>query len=81
MTDEIELAGNIFQDLISFFQIVDLDTQIVYPDIIQELNIVIQRIEKLDSIRNQFNINMSEIIAFIKDLFVRAEDNRLLDNL
>ena len=81
MTDEIELAGNVLQDLCKFFQIGDMDTVLSYSDVVEEMSILIRRIEKLDSIRNQFNINMSEIISFIKDIFVRAEDNRLLDNL
>jgi Bardet-Biedl syndrome 2 protein len=81
MTDEIELGGNVLQDLCKSFQINDIDTSISYPDIVEELGILIKRIEKLDSVRNQFNINMAEIITFIKDLFVKAEDNRLLDNM
>jgi Bardet-Biedl syndrome 2 protein len=81
MTDEIELAGNILQDLCKFFQISELDTSIGYPDIVEETTSLLRRIEKLDSVRNQFNINMTEIITYIKDIFVRAEDNRLLDNL
>jgi Bardet-Biedl syndrome 2 protein len=80
MTDEIELAGNVLQDISRFFQLGDLDTNIGYSDTVEELNILIKRIDRLDSIRNQFNINMTEIITFIKDIFVRAEDNRLLDN-
>lgn len=81
MTDEIELAGNVLQDLCKYFQITDLDTSISYPEYVDDLDVLIKRIEKLDNIRNQFNINMTEIISFIKDIFVRAEDNRLLDNL
>jgi Bardet-Biedl syndrome 2 protein len=81
MTDEIELAGNVLQDLCKFFQISDMDTVLSYSDVVDEMSVLIRRIEKLDSIRNQFNINMTEIISFIKDIFVKAEDNRLLDNL
>ncbi len=81
MTDEIDLAGNILQDLCKFFQISELDTSIGYPDVVEETSSLLMRIEKLDSVRNQFNINMTEIITFIKDIFVRAEDNRLLDNM
>jgi Bardet-Biedl syndrome 2 protein len=81
MTDEIDLAGNILQDLCKFFQISELDTSIGYPDVVEETSSLLRRIEKLDSVRNQFNINMTEIITFIKDIFVRAEDNRLLDNM
>jgi Bardet-Biedl syndrome 2 protein len=80
-TDEIELAGNILQDICGFFQINDIDTQIAYLDTVEVLNTLIKRIEHLDTVRNRFNINMAEIITIIKDLFVRAEDNRLLDNM
>jgi len=81
MTDEIELAGNILQDLSSYFQLNESETSVIFPEIVEELNIIIQRIEKLDNIRNQYSINMAEIITYIKDVFVRAEDNRLLDNV
>ena len=65
----------------SFFQILDTDTKTIYPDSVKELSDLIVRIEELDTIRVQYNINMAEIITIIKDLFVRAEDNRMLDNL
>ena len=81
MTDEIELAGNILQDLSSYFQLNESETTVTYPQIVEELNVLIQKIERLDNVRNQFSINMAEIITFIKDVFVRAEDNRILDNV
>ncbi len=81
MTDEIELAGNILQDMSSYFQLNESETTITYSDIVEELNLLIQRIEKLDNIRNHYSINMAEIISYIKDVFVRAEDNRILDNM
>lgn len=81
MTDEIELAGNILQDMSSYFQLNESETTITYPEIVEELNVLIQRIEKLDNIRNHYSINMAEIITYIKDVFVRAEDNRILDNV
>jgi hypothetical protein len=81
MTDEIDLCGNILQDIRQFFQINEADTVTNYPNVVEELDNIISRIDRLDSIRNQFNINMAEIITFIKDLFVKAEDNRLLENM
>jgi hypothetical protein len=81
MSDEVELCGNILQDLCKFFQVNDLDTQFSYPEQVRELETTINRIETLVSKKNQFGINMTEIITFIKDIFVRAEDNRLLDNI
>ena len=81
MTDEIELAGNILQDLCAFFQIFDIETNLTYPDSVVEMNRLTERMSELDNIRLSYNINMAEIISIIKDLFVRAEDNRMLDNM
>jgi hypothetical protein len=81
MTDEIELAGNILQDLCGFFQIFDIETNLIYPDSVEDLNRLTERMNELDRIRLSYNINMAEIISIIKDLFVRAEDNRMLDNM
>jgi hypothetical protein len=81
MSDEIELCGNVLQDLCKYFQITEYDTLFSFPTVVEELSVLIKRIDKLDNLRNQFNINMSEIITYIKEFFVRAEDNRLLDNI
>jgi hypothetical protein len=81
MSDEIELCANVLQDLCKYFQIMEYDTVFNFPNIVEELTVLIKRIEKLDNLRNQYSINMSEIITYIKEFFVRAEDNRLLDNI
>lgn len=80
LTDEIELAGNIFQDMCQFFQVKDLDSIINYPDNVSMLDESIKKVQKLDSSRNKFSINMTDIISQIKDLFVRCEDNRLIED-
>ncbi len=80
-TEEMELCGNIFQDMCTYFNITDLDTNINYKKIVNKYSENINRISELDQTRNQYNINMTEIIQLIKDLFVKAEDNRLLDNI
>ncbi len=81
MSDEIELAGNILQDICLSFKITEIETHVNYSHYIEDvLNITID-IEKLDAARNQFSINMVDIINFIKDYFVKAEDNRMLDDM
>ena len=80
-TEAMELCGNIFQDMCTYFNITDLDTNINYKKIVNKYSENINRISELDQTRNQYNINMTEIIQLIKDLFVKAEDNRLLDNI
>ena len=52
-----------------------------YPEYAKSYEEIFNRIEILDSERNNFNINMTDIISNIKDLFVKAEDNRLIDNI
>ena len=81
LTDEIELCGNLLQDLAIFLNKENLDTTIDYSDYAKSFEPIFNRIEQLDNERNHLNINMSDIITNIKDLYVKAEDNRLIDNI
>ena len=81
LTDEVELCGNLVQDFALFFKDENLNTSIHYPKYAKSYEEIFNRIEVLDNERNHFNINMSDIIANIKDLYVKAEDNRLIDNI
>jgi Bardet-Biedl syndrome 2 protein len=81
LTDEIELCGNLVQDLAQFLNKEDLNTNIDYKKYAQSYEEIFNRIEELDNERNHLNINMSDIITNIKDLYVKAEDNRLIDNI
>ncbi|MCQ2817668.1 MAG: hypothetical protein MJ252_10425 [archaeon] len=79
-TEETELAGNILQDMSIYFNKPDIDSKINYSEVTKPYGEIVERIQRLDKERNQYNINMTEITTFIKDIFVRAEDNRLLGN-
>jgi len=81
MSDEIELAGNVLQDICLSFKIQDIETHTSYQKYVEDVQAMTINIEKLDSVRNQFSINMVDIINFIKDYFVKAEDNRMLDDM
>ena len=81
LTDEIELCGNLLQDLALFLKKEDLDTKIDYSIYAKSFEPLFNRIEQLDNERNHLNINMTDIITNIKDLYVKAEDNRLIDNM
>ena len=81
LTDEMELCGNLLQDLALFLKQDNIDTNFKYNKLAESYSPIFDRIEILDKERNHFNINMSEIIGIIKDLFVKAEDNRLIDNI
>ena len=81
LTDEIELCGNLVQDFAAYLKEENLNTNINYPNYAKSYEEVFDRIEIIDNERNHFNINMSDIITNIKDLYVKAEDNRLIDNI
>ena len=81
LTDEIELCGNLVQDFAAYLKEENLNTNIKYEKYANSYEEIFNRIELLDNERNHFNINMSDIITNIKDLFVKAEDNRLIDNI
>ena len=69
------------QDLALFLKKEDLDTKIDYSIYGKSFEPIFKRIEELDNERNHLNINMTDIITNIKDLYVKAEDNRLIDNI
>lgn len=77
-SDEIELVGNILQDICIFFQVTEGITTVEYPLVIDDLMTLTKRVEMLYSSKNQHSINMSEIIGYIKEFFARAEDSRIL---
>ena len=81
LTDEVELCGNLVQDLAQYLKEENLNTNINYPNYAKSYEETFNRIEVLDNERNHYNINMTEIIGNIKDLYVKAEDNRLIDNI
>ena len=81
LSDEIELVGNLFQDLCADFTLVDIKSSVEYPFLNQELAIVTKSIERLDNLRNHFTLNMAEIITYIKELFIKIEDNRFLQDM
>ena len=59
----------------------NLDTIIDYSDYAKNFEPIFNRIEQLDNEKNHLNINMTDIITNIKNLYVIAEDNRLIDNI
>lgn len=80
-SDEIELVGSTLQDICEYFNIEEGKTNHHFPFCMSDISSLSKRIENLDKDRNHYSINMNEIISFIKDLFVRAEDSRLLSDM
>ena len=81
LTDEIELCGNLLQDLALFLKKEDLDTKIEYSLYGKSFEPIFKRIEELDNERNHLNINMTDIYMLklkIIDLLIILKDLKII---
>lgn len=78
-TENIELAGSIIQSLVAdFCGITNLRSMSDFPREIEQLKKMIQKVEELQSVRQQLSSDIAENSVNVRALIVRAEDARLL---
>ena len=78
-TDNIELAGEIIQSLVSdFLSIQDLDSVSSFPQVIQSLKELISRVEEIQSVRQTLAADIADTSSTVRSLIIRSEDARLL---
>ncbi|CAG9330233.1 BBS2 [Blepharisma stoltei] len=80
-TETLELAAEIAQDLISFFNIPELESRADYPHEIEKINGLMEKVEEYSNVRTQLSINMAENAQNVKALIVKAEDSRIQRNM
>jgi Bardet-Biedl syndrome 2 protein len=80
-TDEMELAGYLIQSLISFLNIIDLQTTCDFPIELDNLQHILIRIEEYNSVRQQLTSQMADHSNLIRSYVVRAEDSRIMDDV
>lgn len=81
LTSEIVLCGNILQDLAEDFKIKDLNTKVSFLGLAEKYKSVFFETEEFDRKRGEYNINVSESVNKVKDLFVKSEDSRMMGNM
>ncbi|CAI8055643.1 Bardet-Biedl syndrome 2 protein homolog [Geodia barretti] len=80
-TDDLDLAGDIIQSLASYVGLTDLSVTASFPQQMKELRDVLEEVEELHKIRQKLSAEMADNSALIRNLVVRAEDARIMNDM
>ncbi|KAL9649660.1 hypothetical protein ABK040_003337 [Willaertia magna] len=79
--DDMETAGDIFQDICSFLSIKELDSKCDFPVEFERFEKVVQSVEEYNSNRLKMTAEMADNSQLIKALVIKAEDARILGDM
>mmetsp|Transcript_16107 Transcript_16107/g.40587 ORF Transcript_16107/g.40587 Transcript_16107/m.40587 type:complete len:715 (+) Transcript_16107:67-2211(+) len=80
-TDNMELAGDLVQDLCEFTNTQQLSSVAHFPTAIAEFAEVLQAVDDYNQTRLALAAGVADISNSVKELVVRAEDSRILGDL
>jgi len=78
--DEVEVAGDIIQDLCAFLQMTEVESEGHFPLIIEHCAQVQASVEGCTAARQKMTADMADNSNFVKALIVKAEDYRILND-
>jgi len=81
LTNAMELAGDLVQDLAAFAKITELESVAHFPAELSALASVITAVDEHNASRLALAADSAELSGRVKDAIVRAEDSRLLGEL
>mmetsp|Transcript_9454 Transcript_9454/g.21644 ORF Transcript_9454/g.21644 Transcript_9454/m.21644 type:complete len:710 (+) Transcript_9454:98-2227(+) len=77
-TENMELAGDLVQDLCDFAHITELNSTAIFPKAMKDFEQVVKQVDEYNASRLALAAESSELGSAVKELLVRAEDSRLL---
>jgi Bardet-Biedl syndrome 2 protein len=80
-TDDIEVAGEIVQDLCAYLQITELDSIANFPDEMEKFKAVLMRVDEYNAVRLKLTAEMADSSQLVKALIVKAEDYRMMSDM
>lgn len=80
-TDDIEIAGEIVQDLCSFLAVTELESTAHFPDEMENFKEVLTKVDEYNAVRLKLTAEMADSANDVKSLVVRAEDYRMLSHM
>ena len=84
--DSMQMTGEILQSIVSDLfpsqlSTLNLNCTASFPADIERLRKLVNQAGRLESVRQQLNADFADNSAMIKELIIKAEDARLLDEL
>mmetsp|Transcript_17740 Transcript_17740/g.49157 ORF Transcript_17740/g.49157 Transcript_17740/m.49157 type:complete len:729 (-) Transcript_17740:99-2285(-) len=80
-TDDIEVAGELIQDLCGFLQVAELESTASFPGEMEKFKQVLMRVDEYNAVRLKLTAEMADASNLVKALIVKAEDYRMLSDM
>eukprot|EP00727_Mastigamoeba_balamuthi_P010083 m51a1_g5698 putative bardet-biedl syndrome 2 protein homolog (629) ;mRNA; f:1021607-1024075 len=80
-TDDMELAGDIIQDLCEFLKITELESTASFPEEMETFKQVVTNVTEFNAARLKLTAEMADCSNLVKTLLIKAEDCRLLGDM
>lgn len=81
LTDDMELAGEVLQDLCAHLQITELESVAEFPQEMESFRAVLLRVDDFNAARIKMTAEMADTSQLAKTLVIRAEDARILEDV
>merc|ERR1719222_1283592 len=80
-TDDIEVAGEMVQDLCAHLQVTELESTASFPDEMEKFKSVLMKVDEYNAVRLRLTAEMADSSNLVKALIVKAEDYRMLSDM
>mmetsp|Transcript_21661 Transcript_21661/g.44275 ORF Transcript_21661/g.44275 Transcript_21661/m.44275 type:complete len:703 (+) Transcript_21661:114-2222(+) len=81
LTEDMELAAEVLQDLCAFLQISDLESVAEFPSEMESFRGVLLRVDDYNAARVKMTAEMADTSQLAKTLVIKAEDARILEDI
>lgn len=79
--DDVEVVGDVMQDLCSYLQIDQMESQATFPEEIKEFRQVLSQVQEFNTIRMQLTADIADRTQLLKTYAIKAEDSRTLNDM
>ncbi|EFC40965.1 hypothetical protein NAEGRDRAFT_71257 [Naegleria gruberi] len=79
--DDMEVAGDLFQDVCAFLSIKELDSKCDFPVEFEKFEQITQSVEEYNSNRLKMTAEMADSSQLIKAYVIKAEDSRVIADM
>eukprot|EP00906_Rhabdomonas_costata_P038539 RCo054403 len=80
-TNDMEVAGEIVQDLCSFLTLNELESVAEFPAEFEEFKKVLMKVDEFNAVRLKLTAEMADSSQLVKALVIKAEDARILNDM
>lgn len=79
--NNMEVAGEIIQDLCSFLTITELESVADFPQEFEDFKKVLMKVDEYNAVRLKLTAEMADSSQLVKALVIKAEDARILNDM